>query len=187
VIKYLKGSKELGIVFHRIPDYDPKKTMTYLEAMSDSDFAGEIKGRKSTTGNIISLGGGALWWRSQTQRLCALSTAEAEYIALASLVREVKYLRRLLGEIHGVDLSRSTTEVAVLGQVDCRCDNQSALKMAETDILTQRTKYIDVRAAFIKGAVDSGEIKLSYVPSGENKADSLTKALPANRAQQGVM
>jgi hypothetical protein len=184
VVRYLKGTRELGLEFNAIEGYKTEEALQYLEAQSDSDFAGEVKGRKSTTGNLVMINGTPIFWKSQTQRLVSLSTAEAEYISLASLVREVKYLRKLWSEMSGVSIELGKgLDVGILSKVNVRCDNEAALKMSEMDILTQRTKYIDVRTSFIRESVAKGDIRLSYIPTSENKADVFTKPLAAEKVQ----
>ncbi len=86
VMQYLVGTKTLGII------YDIKQKME-LEAYVNSDYASDKDERKSTTGYMIMLGGGAIQWKSQIQKTVSLSSTEAEYKALSTCVAEVSYLK----------------------------------------------------------------------------------------------
>ena len=66
---------------------------------SDADWAGDLDDRKSASGYIFQLSGAAISWRSEKQACVALSTAEAEYIALASAAQEAVWVRQLLADL----------------------------------------------------------------------------------------
>ena len=70
---------------------------------SDADMAGDIDGRRSTSGILVFLGSAPILWLSLKQKVVALSTCEAEYVAAATAVCQVVWLRRLLGELTGVE------------------------------------------------------------------------------------
>ena len=61
-----------------------------LNAFSDADWAGDVNTRRSTTGYVVMLNNGAIAWRSKRQVTVALSTTEAEYMALAEATKELK-------------------------------------------------------------------------------------------------
>ena len=77
VMRYLKGTINFGIL------YTKQKSQNFV-AYSDADWAGDLDDRKSTSGYLFQICGGAVSWRSKKQSSVVLSTAEAEYIALAS-------------------------------------------------------------------------------------------------------
>ena len=77
VLHYLKGTMDHGILYK-------KGESTEFVGFSDTDWAGDINDRKSTSGYLFQMSGGAITWRSKKQECVALSTAEAEYVALAS-------------------------------------------------------------------------------------------------------
>jgi hypothetical protein len=105
-------------------------------------------------------------WCSRKQRIVAQSTAEAENISLAHCIREVIFLRQLLGEL---GYEQSTTQIYE--------DNQACISMAENPVQHSRTKHIDVRYHFVREKVNLKEVKINYVESKENVADILTKGL----------
>lgn len=91
ILKYLKGTKDRGIVYGQ-------GTLT-IEGYSDSDWAGDKGSRKSTSGYIFMLNGGPVSWCSKRQATVALSSTEAEYIALTLAAKEATWLRLLLTEL----------------------------------------------------------------------------------------
>ena len=92
VLRYLKGTIELGILYSQ-------KSSGECVGYSDADWAGDINDRKSTSGYIFQISGAAVTWRSKKQGCVALSTAEAEYVALSSAAQESVWLRRLTSEL----------------------------------------------------------------------------------------
>jgi len=77
ILRYLKGTSSYGIFYAKIDNFN-------LMGYSDSDWAGSIDDRRSTTGYIFSLGSGAISWSSKKQQTTALSSSEAEYMALTA-------------------------------------------------------------------------------------------------------
>jgi hypothetical protein len=77
-------------------------TKPMLVGFGDSDLAGDVDDRKSTSGLVFLLGTSLVTWASQKQRVVALSSCEAEYIASASTTCQGIWLSRLLGELLGV-------------------------------------------------------------------------------------
>lgn len=82
IFKYLKGTVEKGIEFTTNEEDDE------IIAYSDSDYAGDPETRKSTTEYIIMCRGGPIGWSSRKQRTIALSSTEAEYIAVSECCRD---------------------------------------------------------------------------------------------------
>ena len=92
LLRYLKGTTNLGILYSNT---GMDKCIGYI----DADWAGNQDDRKSTSGYIFLLCGGAISWKSQKQKCVALSTAEAEYIAMSTATQEAIWLRQLIAEI----------------------------------------------------------------------------------------
>ena len=107
-------------------------------------------------------------WRSKKQSIVALSTTEAEYVAMTDATKEALWIRHILEEIH--------PESSLV--VPLHCDNQSAIALAKDNKFHQRSKHISIRYHFIRNTVRNNEIAISYIPSTENIADIFTKALP---------
>ena len=74
VLRYLKGTKDYKLVFRKMNTLD-------IVGYSDSDIAGCVDSRKSTSGNIFIMAGGAISWRSFKKTLVTTSTMEAELVS----------------------------------------------------------------------------------------------------------
>ena len=94
ILRYLKGSRDRGITYGGL---DQEQLL--VEGYSDSDWAGDKEGRRSTSGFIFMLNGGPVSWCSKRRPTVALSSTEAEYIALTLAANEATWLRLLLTEL----------------------------------------------------------------------------------------
>lgn len=159
VMRYLKGTANLGIVF--------KANQDELFGYCDADYAGDLDNRKSTSGYVFVLATGPVAWQSRLQKIQAMSTCEAEYIATADAAKEALWLRQLL-----LDLGPRS-----VGATKLWCDNQGAIKLMANPEVTNHSKHIDVRHHFIRDLVADGHLIVDYVPTDRQAADMLTKAL----------
>ncbi|WVZ88673.1 LOW QUALITY PROTEIN: hypothetical protein U9M48_035165 [Paspalum notatum var. saurae] len=138
-----------------------------LLGYSNSDMASDVDGRKSTTGVIFFLGGNPVTWLSQKQRVVALSSCEAKFIAGASAACQAVWLRRLLEDVTG---ARVPTPVL-------KMDNQSAIALSKNPVLHDRSKHIDTKFHFIRECAEKGDINIEFTGTQEQLADILTKPL----------
>jgi hypothetical protein len=145
-----------------------------ITAYSDADMAGDVDGRRSTSGVLVFLGASPIAWQSLKQKMVALSTCEAEYVAAATAACQVVWLRWLLGELTGVEACLPALKV----------DNQPAIALAKNPVLHDRSKHIDVKFHFIRDCVDGGQLVIEFVDSGRQLADILTKPLGRLRFQE---
>ena len=106
-------------------------------------------------------------WSSKQQRVVALSSMEAEYIALSSASQQAIFLRGLLRDLDSDD------GLAVKIYIDNNAARQAAMNHA----VSQRSKHIDTRYHYIRQLVARGDVVLEYVASADNIADLLTKAV----------
>ena len=113
------------------------------------------------------MSGAATSWKSRKQTCVALSTAEAEYVALAGATQEATWMRQLLQDLH-----HEQTEPTVI-----REDNQSAIAIAQQPNSHSKMKHIDIRYHFVREKVQDNTIELRYCPTNEMIADILTKGL----------
>jgi hypothetical protein len=141
-----------------------------LYGYSDADFAADIDTRRSVTGYVFTMGGGAVSWSSKRQATVAASTTEAEYVAASSTVKEALWLRNLLA-----DMGAACSTVNIYG------DNQAALKLLRNPISSVRTKHIDVAHHFVRERVARGEVSFTYLSTDKMVADALTKAVPQDK------
>ncbi|GJX87040.1 retrovirus-related pol polyprotein from transposon TNT 1-94 [Tanacetum coccineum] len=161
IFKYLKGTINMGLWY-------PKDSGFKLTAFSDADHAGCIDTRKSTSGGIQFLGDKLVSWMSKKQNCTAMSSAEAEYVALSASCAQVMWMRTQLKEIW---LQLTTKSVLY-------CDSQSAIAISCNPVQHSRTKHIHTRYHFIKEQVENGIIELYFVRTEYQLADMFTKALP---------
>jgi hypothetical protein len=172
VLRYLSGTTTYGITFGA--------TNTGLEAYCDADYAGDQDTRRSTTGYLFTLNGGAISWSSRLQPTVAVSTTEAEYMAAAYAIKEALWLRTLLR-----DLSQDITTVTI------KADSQSAIKLLKNPVFSMRSKHIDVIYHFARERVARKDVAFKYIPTNQMAADALTKPLSADkfktcRAKMGI-
>jgi hypothetical protein len=158
VLKYLKGTAEMGL------NHGGSDGMV---GYVDADYAGDINSRRSTTGYVFILNGGAVTWQSKLQPTVANSTTEAEYMAAGQAVREALWLRKLMQDLCISD----GKPVRLLG------DNQAALKLIKNPMSTQRSKHIDVTHHFVRERVARKEAMFEYCQTAHMVADCLTKAV----------
>lgn len=167
-LKYIKGTADLSLKFRK------SHSELKLVGFCDSDWGGS-EDRRSISGYAFMLdeNGPLISWKSKKQPTVALSTCEAEYIALAAAAQEGKFLRQLFSEMSGI------TEV--LGTVTLHVDNQSAIALAKNPVYHQRSKHIDIKYHFVRCLVRDEIVKITYVPTECNIADVFTK--PVCRAK----
>ena len=134
---------------------------------SDADWASGL-GRKSTSGYVYFLAGGAVTWAARQQGTIAHSSAESEYVALSGAGRECIWLRRLVSQIMG-PLTNPTRIYE---------DNQACALWCVNPIQHSRQKHIDIAHHAIREWVAAKIIDVQYVPSRDQMADIFTKPLP---------
>lgn len=160
VLRCLQGSKDLGLKYWK----DTKPLISYV----DADWANCKIDRRSYTGSIFIFGGAAISWESRKQRTTALSSTEAEYMAITDAAKEAVYLIRFLKDLR----------LSKFARVTIYNDNQAAGKLAENPIFHSRSKHIDVRHHFIRQVLKDYPVDLTYLSTEKMIADALTKGLP---------
>ena len=158
IFRYLQGTKEMKLVY--------QKKKSELHGFSDASYAEDKEDRKSKSGHVFMMNGGAVSWKSAKQPIVSLSRMEAEYIALTSATKEGIWLKKFEEEIQ---MPKKTLTIFE--------DNQSTIKTATHKIHNDRSKHIDVRYHFIRECVEEEKIKIEYCPTSEMTADILTKSL----------
>jgi hypothetical protein len=163
VLRYVAGSASVGIKFGSTGS---RKGSIGLVGYCDSDFAGDLDSRRSTTGYVFLLNGGVVSWNSRLQPTTAASTSEAEYMAAAAATKEALWLRKLMADLEH-------PEECIL----INCDNQGAIKLLKHPIASTRTKHIDVMHHFVRDRVTRKEVAFQYCKTEDMFADFMTKAL----------
>lgn len=160
IFRYLKGTVDLGLKFKSQRNLSPV-------GYSDADWAGDRDDRHSTSGNLFLMASSPISWMSKKQSVVALSSAEAEYIALSSAAQETVWLRRLLEDLG----AKSNLPTLIME------DNQGAIAQAQNPVAHGRSKHIDIKYHFVREAIEDGFVSLQYCSTKDMIADILTKPL----------
>ncbi|GJV93534.1 retrovirus-related pol polyprotein from transposon TNT 1-94 [Tanacetum coccineum] len=164
IFRYLKDTINMGLWY-------PKDTSFELTAFSDSDHAGCLDSRKSTSGGIQFLGGDKLVsWSSKKLDCTSMSSAESEYVSLSACCAQVLWLRTQLTD-YGFHFDK----------IPMYYDSKAAIAISCNPIQHSRTKHSDVRYHFIKEQVEKGIVELFFVRTEYQLADLFTKALSEDR------
>ena len=134
--------------------------------MYDSDWGSDSTQRQSQSGYFVRMAKGLISWTSCAQKTVALSSTEAEYMALSDCSCQVVWMHTLLGEL-GYHLKA----IPVCG------DNQGLIFIASNPVTEKRPKHIDIRYHYICEVISNGHVIVYFVPGDDNPADLLTKNL----------
>ncbi|GKA99870.1 hypothetical protein Tco_0827864, partial [Tanacetum coccineum] len=126
-----------------------------LTSFLDANHAGCIDTRKSTSGGIQLLGDKLVSWMSKKQDCTAMSSAEAEYVALSASCAQVMWMRTQLQD-YGFNYNK----------IPLYCDSQSAITISCNPVQHSHTRY-----HFIKEHVENGIIELYFVRTEYQLAD----------------
>ena len=164
IFRYLKGTTELWLT------YGTSKMDLTGYADADGSMAED---RQAISGYAFLIHGGAVSWSAKRQEIIALSTTEAEYIAITHGVKEALWLCSLLSQLFNTVLDPTTLF----------SDNQSAIQLTKDHQYHAQTKHINICFHFIRYIMEGGSIRLVYCLTDNMVADTLTKALPSTKAK----
>jgi histone deacetylase 1/2 len=167
IFRYLKGTIDHCLHIKPSTDLD-------ITGYSDADWATSIDDRKSVAGQCVFLGETLVLWSSRKQKVVSRSSTESEYRALADLAAEITWVSSLLQELKLPQLRKPVLW----------CDNLSAKALASNPVMHARSKHIEIDVHYIRDKVLQNEITIAYVPSADQIADCLTKALTHSRFNQ---
>ncbi|GAW03045.1 retrovirus-related pol polyprotein [Lentinula edodes] len=136
-------------------------------AYVDSDHAGCQDAYRSTSGYVFFMAGAPVSWSSKWQATVALSTTESEYIGLSRATQQAVWISLFLSE---VDLTQE-------GPINMLGDNFGSVCLTENSKRHALVKHIEMRHHYVREKVQSGEVNIKWIRSGENIADIFTKAL----------
>lgn len=162
ILRYLKGTVELKLTYGSSEEN--------IVGYTDADWAADLDSRKSTSGYIFTLHGGAISWNAKRQPTVALSSTESEYMSAVSGIQEAIWLRGLYTEMF------KTCNFVIPINVD----NKGAIHILLNNAVSTRTKHIKIKVEFIKEAIHNGEVMIRYRPTTDMPADILTKIVPAS-------
>ena len=171
VLRYLQGTKEYMLTYM-------KSDQLQVIGYSDSDFAGCPDDRKSTSGFIFMMAGGAIAWKSVKQTLIATSTMEAEYVACYEATRQAMWLKNL---ISGFRIVESISRPLVI-----YCDNTAAVHFSRNNKSSSHSKHFDIKYLFVREKIHEFQTRIEYVATESMLADPLTKGLTIGAFQNHV-
>jgi hypothetical protein len=161
ILRYIAGTIDYGLHFTKAP------SQARFVGYCDSDLAGDVDTSKSTSGVLFFLGNCLISWQSLKQKVVALSSCEAEYVAATTAATQALWLSRLMAEL----LGRSVETV------ELKVDSKSALALAKNPVFHERSKHIRIKYHFIRSCLEDGSITADYISTGDQLADILTKSL----------
>jgi len=160
ILRYLSHTHNFGLWYPSCENFD-------LVGYSDADYAGSLVDRKSTSGTCFMLGHSLVSWSSRKQNCVALSTTEAEYIALGSCYAQILWMMQTLSDFG-----------LVYKQVPLKCDSKSAIDLSNNPVHHSRTKHIDVRHHFLRDHIAKEDICIEHISTESQLADIFRKLLP---------
>lgn len=183
IVRYLKRTRDQGLVL----TVDQSKG---IECFVDADFAGGYdktdtsnpRDCLSRTGYVVKYAGCPIVWTSKLQTLIALSTTEAEYLALSAAMREVIFIRQLIDEMqeNGVHFVNHKPVI----KVNVYEDNIGAIELAKLPKLRPRTKHIAIQyhhfRSWTSRGIDGEEprVNVQHISTELQQADIFTKPIP---------
>jgi ribonuclease HI len=135
-------------------------------------MAGDIVSRKSTSGYLITYSRGAVSWQSRLQKCVALSTTEAEYIAIIEAAKELLWMKKFLQKL-------SLQQERYL----LYCDSQNVIHLSKNSTFHSRSKHSDIRYHWIHDAFDEKLLHIEKIYTDDNGSDMITKTLPMQKLE----
>ncbi|XP_019089217.1 PREDICTED: uncharacterized protein LOC109128013 [Camelina sativa] len=160
ILRYLQGTRSYGLVYKRGQN-------TRLIGFSDSSHNVDEDDGRSTGGHVFYLNECPITWCSQKLDTVALSSCEAEFVAVTEAAKQAIWLQEVLSEVTG----KPCEKVLIL------LDNKSAIALTRNPVFHGRSKHIHKRYHFIRECVDNEQVEVEHISGEEQKADILTKAL----------
>lgn len=168
-LRYLKGTSSRGITY-TASHLDPDRIIS----AADSDWAADPETRKSVTGNVSLMNGGAIAWKCRRQTGVATSSTEGEVMSASRMAQTVDWLRRLAAGL-GCPQSASSPIFE---------DNRACRMISESKSLSSRMRHVDVSVHNVADYAARKIVKLVDCPTADMFADILTKALPGPHFQR---
>ncbi|KAK3255338.1 hypothetical protein CYMTET_35474, partial [Cymbomonas tetramitiformis] len=169
VLRYLKGTIDVCLTLQCSSPASHNAELV-VAAYSDADHAADKVTRRSVTGSLVRLNGSTVMYSSKLQKTVAVSTADAELVALSETAWDIEHVVNLLSEFSPVKLP-----VVLHG------DNHASIIQAGSALNNTASRHIAVRDRYVAKLAELGRIRIVKVPSVENLADFFTKFMPTDR------
>jgi len=116
------------------------------------------------------------------QKMVALSTMEAEYMALCEASKEAVCLNKLVQSVATQGLRRAIWG----GPINVKVDNSGCIDFFKNPVENKRTKHIDIRYHFVRGAITTDKVTLEHCATDDMVADPMTKELGKTKHDKHV-
>jgi hypothetical protein len=173
LFRYLKRTRTFALCFRK--SHAPTRVTSNLHGFCDSDWVGDRDLFLSTTGWVFVMNGAAISWQSKRGKTPAQSSCDAEYVAEGLAAQEICHLRNILGELH----------MEPSDPIPLYSDSQSAIHLTKNPVFHERSKHIGLKFHLSRHLQRDGRMSLIYVPTDEQVADVLTKALHGPKVAWG--
>ena len=158
IFRYLRGTSKVCLRF--------RGSEPSLEGYTDSDMAGDLDCKKSTSRYLFTFTGGGISWQSKLQKCVSLSTTKTKYIATIEAGKEMRWMKQFLQEL---DLKQRDYII--------HCDSQSAIDLNKNTMYHARMKHIDVRYHWIRKFIEEQLFQIRKIHTDKNTVDMMTKVI----------
>ena len=155
----MQGTKEFGLFYKN-------GEKSNLFGFIDSDYAGDLDDRKSTSEYVFMMGAGAISWSSKKQPIVTLLSTKAKFVVATTCAYQAIWLKKIIKELHFKED----------GPTQIYCDNGSTINLSKNPVLHGRSKHIDVKYHFLRDLTNDG-VNLIYYKNEDQITDILTKPL----------
>lgn len=165
VLRYLKTTSKLGI------GYTGGKSSVTLEGYADADLGNDPDDRRSVSGVIVRINDGPVMYKAKARSSVALSSIEAEYMALSNATQDGVWVRQLLRNLG----------TAVHAPILTKEDNQGAIALSKNAGYSARTKHTNIHHHYIRERIADQQVVVEYKETQHQLADIMTKQLSTPR------
>jgi len=168
VLRYLKGTPHLGLVYKPVPD---PKNHAVLECFADCGYQSDHTKSRSVDGVVFLYAGSVVTMASKLQKTPSSSTAAAEYQTLARATNLAMFYRQLLTDMGFADKVRKSPTTIYE-------DNTAAISLATNMEHSGISRFIRAKYHVTRYYVEQGDIRVTFIPTSDQVADIMTKPLP---------
>ncbi len=187
VLRYIRGTMNYKLTYGNIGNIgnignvSNNVNTNIVHGYCDADWGSNIDDRKSITGYVFLIHGGAVSWQAKKQPTVALSSVEAEYMSATQATKEALWWKTFLSQL-GIHTKKNNGSGNNhiddnVGCIHIYSDSQGSIALTKNPEYHSRTKHIDIQHHFVRDQVSIGNVSFTYVPTQDMLADVLTKSL----------